>query len=100
MANPRGQQRDKPFRDALRVEAALAESGDDTPAKPGTIRFIARSLLLRAGAETAAAKEVGDRLDGKPAQAVEMSGSVAISHEDALEQLDGPGEGDQAQTPG
>jgi hypothetical protein len=70
MANPRGQQRDKPFRDALRMEAKLAEDGEQTPAKPGSIRFIARALLLRASEETAAAREVGDRLDGKPAQAI------------------------------
>lgn len=70
MANPRGQQRDKPFRDALRMEAALAERGEDTPAPRGSLRWIARQLLIRAGEETAAAREVGDRLDGKPAQAV------------------------------
>jgi hypothetical protein len=70
MANPRGQQRDKPFRDALRLEAKLAEDGEETPAPKGSLRWIARQLLERAGAETAAAKEVGDRLDGKPAQAI------------------------------
>lgn len=72
MANPnsRGQQRDKPFRDALRMEAKLAEDGEETPAKPGSLRFIARSLLIRAGDETVAAKEVGDRLDGKVPQGV------------------------------
>ena len=62
--------KDKPFRDALRMEAALAENGEESPAKPGSLRYIARSLLLRAADETAAAKEVGDRLDGKPAQAI------------------------------
>lgn len=62
--------KDKPFREALRMEAALAEEGDDTPGKPGSLRFIARQLLNRAGLETAAAREVGDRLDGKPAQAI------------------------------
>jgi hypothetical protein len=70
MANPRGQQRDKPFRDALRMEAKLAEDGEPTPAKPGSLRYIARALVLRAADETAAAREVGDRLDGKPAQAI------------------------------
>lgn len=70
MANPRGQQRDKPFRDALRMEAALAESGEPTPAPEGSLRWIARQLLVRAGGETAAAREVGDRLDGKVAQAL------------------------------
>jgi hypothetical protein len=72
MANPksRGQQRDKPFRDALRVEANLADNGEETPAPKGSLRWIARQLLNRAGDETAAAREVGDRLDGKPAQAI------------------------------
>jgi hypothetical protein len=96
----RGQQRDKPFRDALRMEAALADKGEPSPAKPGSLRFIARAMLERAAAETAAAREVGDRLDGKPAQAVEMSGGLSLSHEDALEQLDRPPEGNTAETAG
>lgn len=89
MANPasRGQQRDKPFRDALKMEAILAENGEETPAKPGSIRYIARQLLIRAGEDTAAAKEIGDRLDGKPAQAVEMSGSLEMTHEERLARL-------------
>ena len=62
--------KDKPFRDAIRMEAALAEQGEDTPAHPGSLRYIARELLKRAGIETAAAREIGDRLDGKPAQAI------------------------------
>jgi hypothetical protein len=70
MANPRGQQRDKPFRDAIRMEAALAEAGEPTPALPGSIRHSARQLLIRAGEETAAFREAADRLDGKPAQAI------------------------------
>lgn len=70
MANPRGQQRDKPFRDAIRMEVALSEQGEPTPAPAGTLRYIARQLLIRAGEDTTAAKEVADRLDGKPAQAI------------------------------
>lgn len=71
MARPAGSKnKDKPFRDALRMEANLAEAGDETPAKKGSLRWIARQLLNRAGEETAAAREVGDRLDGKPAQAL------------------------------
>jgi hypothetical protein len=98
MGRPSGSpNKDKPFRDALRLEANLAENGEESPAKKGSLRWIARQLLERAGAETAAAKEVGDRLDGKPAQAVEMSGALSISHEDALNELDdGPGTDDQA----
>jgi hypothetical protein len=79
--------KDKPFRDAIKIEAALAENGDETPAPEGSLRWIARQLLKRAGAETAAAKEVGDRLDGKAAQALEMSGSLEMTHEERLARL-------------
>jgi hypothetical protein len=100
MARPAGSQnKDKPFRDALKMEAALAEKGDPTPAPEGSLRWIARQLLVRAGAETSAAKEVGDRLDGKPAQAVEMSGSLGISHEEALNELDDGGNGTATNEP-
>lgn len=64
------QNKDKPFRDAIRMEAALAEQGEPSPAQPGSLRYIARQLLVRAAVETAAAREIGDRLDGKPAQAI------------------------------
>jgi hypothetical protein len=65
MANPRGQQRDKPFRDALRME--LAALGEDSKA----LRSIARSLIAAASeGKMDAIKEIGDRMDGKPAQAV------------------------------
>lgn len=64
------QNKDKPYRDALRIESKLAEDGIDTPAKEGSLRWIARQQLIRAGAETAAAREIADRLDGKPAQAI------------------------------
>lgn len=71
MARPAGSSnKDKPFRDALRMEAVLAEEGEQSPAHKGSLRWIARQLLNRAGDETAAAREVGDRLDGKPAQAI------------------------------
>lgn len=65
MANPRGQQRDKPFRDALRME--LAALGDDSKA----LRGIARSLIAAASeGKMDAIKEIGDRMDGKAAQAI------------------------------
>ena len=62
--------KDKPFRDALRIEAALAEAGDESPAKPGTIRWAAKQLLVRAADDTASFREAADRMDGKPAQAI------------------------------
>lgn len=71
MPRPAGSQnKDKPFRDALRMEAELAEKGEESPAPRGSLRWIARQMLNRAGEETAAAREVGNRLDGKPAQAI------------------------------
>ena len=67
MANPhpviRGQQRDKPFREALRMEIAAA--GDDFKA----LRRVAQALLTKAeSGDVGAIKEVADRLDGKVAQ--------------------------------
>jgi hypothetical protein len=90
MPRPAGSQnKDKPFRDALRME--LAAAGDDHKA----LREIARNLIAQAGKNDPSAlpaiKEIGDRLDGKPAQALEMSGSLAMSHEEALNELDDGG---------
>jgi hypothetical protein len=68
--NPGGEWKDKPFRRALLMEAKLAEKGQESPAPKGSLRYIARQLLNRAGEETAAAREIGDRLDGRPAQAI------------------------------
>lgn len=65
MANPRGQQRDKPFLAALRLE--VAEASDD----PKRLRKIAKALLAEAeGGDISAIKEVADRLDGKVPQAI------------------------------
>lgn len=89
MARPKGSpNKDKPVRDALRLEAALAEAGEPTPSKPGSLRWAARQMIIRAGEDTATFREVADRLDGKPAQAVEMSGGLAITHEQALDELE------------
>src|SRR5262249_14045214 len=65
MANHRGQQRDKPFRDALRMEIAAA--GDNHKA----LRKVARALLAKAAAgDVHAIREVGDRMDGRVPQAI------------------------------
>ncbi len=75
--------KDKPFRDALRVE--LAAAGEDQKA----LREIAKAVIEKAKqGDPQAVKEIADRLDGKPAQAVEMSGGLAITHEEALDELE------------
>lgn len=68
MANPTGKSgpRDKPFRDALRME--LAAAGEDHKA----LRLIARNLIqLAASGDMQAIREIADRTDGKVAQAIE-----------------------------
>src|SRR5262245_8818045 len=66
---PRGQQRDKPYREALRMELAVA--GEDMK----KLREIARTHIEKAAAgDMQAIKELADRLDGKPAQKLEHSG--------------------------
>jgi hypothetical protein len=95
MGRPAGSQnKDKPFREALRME--LAALGEDDPK---ALRGLARNLIaIASGSEgLPAIKEIADRLDGKPAQAVEMSGNLAVSHEEALNELDEPGADDQAE---
>lgn len=52
------------------MEAALAEKGEDTPAHRGSLRWIARQMLIKAGEDTSAAFGIRDTLDGKPAQAI------------------------------
>jgi hypothetical protein len=64
--NPRGQQRDRLYREALRLE--LAEMGVDLK----KLREIARVHIEKAaGGDLQAIKELADRLDGKPTQLLE-----------------------------
>lgn len=48
----------------------MAEKGEESPAPVGSLRWIARNQLKLAGADTSAAKEIADRLDGKVPQGV------------------------------
>ena len=74
--------KDKPFRDALRME--LAAVGEDHRA----LRLIARNLITLATKDDdkamPAIREVADRLDGKPAQAIvggdEDDNPVSVLH--------------------
>ena len=67
---PRGQQRDKPYREALRME--LAAAGEDMK----RLREIAKVHIEKAAAgDMQAIKELADRLDGRPAQILEHAGA-------------------------
>lgn len=60
-----GPKREKPFRDALIL--ALKDAAEDKR----SLRKVAESVIDEAiKGNMAAAKEIGDRLDGKPAQAI------------------------------
>jgi hypothetical protein len=67
--NPRGQQRDRLYREALRLE--LAAAGEDLK----KLREIAKIHIEKAVAgDMQAIKELADRLDGRPAQMLEHGG--------------------------
>jgi hypothetical protein len=74
MANPRGQQRDKPFLAALRLEIAeLAEN-------PKGLRAVAKKLIEKAaGGDVSAIKELADRLDGRVPQAITGEDGAALA---------------------
>lgn len=85
-ANPGGRPKERPFRTALNMQ--LKAAGEDLP----QLREIADELIKQAKAgELPAIKEIADRLDGKPAQQLNLAGhdgeafKVAITKdEDAL----------------
>jgi hypothetical protein len=64
--------KDRIWSEALRM--AVLEDGPDGRKK---LRVIAESCVAAAmGGDIQAIKEIGDRLDGKPAQSVEMTGDI------------------------
>ena len=66
--NPGGRPKEKPFADALRME--IADAGEDHK----SLRRVARALIKKAeSGDIRAIRELADRLDGKPIQAVEAS---------------------------
>ena len=73
MGRPLGSQnKDKPYRDALRMEAAALANGEVVSHPKGSLRAIAQARLLQASIAEghADAKEIADRLDGRVPQAV------------------------------
>jgi hypothetical protein len=71
MGRPKGaQNKDKPYRDALRLEVAALAAGEVIKHPKGSLRRVAQQHIFRAGEETAAQRELADRLDGKVPQAI------------------------------
>jgi hypothetical protein len=73
MGRPLGSQnKDKPYRDALRMEAAALANGEIMKHPVGSLRAIAQARLLAACTDDGQsdAKEIADRLDGRVPQAV------------------------------
>jgi hypothetical protein len=67
--NPKGAKSDKEWRDALRL--ALHEEYEDEGKKSKALRLVARAVVKKAiEGDITAAKEIGDRLDGKAPQAI------------------------------
>ena len=62
------QNKDKPFRDALRMESKALENGEVINHPKGSLRWNAQQLLMKGEAPTI--KEIADRLDGKVPQAM------------------------------
>lgn len=93
MARPKGaENRDKPFRDALRLAINEAD-GDEKK-----LRKVARALVTKAmDGDVQAIREIGDRLDGKVAQIVEAThfngDATDMSDDDLANIAAGRGEG-------
>lgn len=60
--------RQKPFADALRIEAAALDAGQIERHPKGSLRWNAQRLLLNG--EQPSIKELADRLDGKVPQGI------------------------------
>ncbi len=68
--NPRGQQRDRIYREALRLELADMSEGVDLK----KLRQIARAHIEKAASgDMQAIKDLADRLDGRPAQILDLN---------------------------
>ena len=67
MARPLGSpNKDKPFKEALRMETLALANGEVIEHPRGSLRWNAQRLLM--SGEVQSVREVADRLDGKPVQ--------------------------------
>lgn len=75
---PRGPKADKIWANALRL-AVMRETTDENGRKSNYLTRIAQNMVRKAeDGDVMAMKEIGDRLDGKPAQAIEHSGDMIV----------------------
>lgn len=81
--NPGGKPKTKPFKDALLIEAKAAENEEPCVAPKGSLRWNARQLLEQG--DVPSIREIADRLDGKPVQAVE--GEMKVSADETISGL-------------
>ena len=87
--NPKGAKSDKEWREAIRLAVNEVRKGPTGGKARKILRQLARKLVDRAlDGDIAALKEIGDRLDGKPAKSVELRGKVGLTHEQALNELE------------
>ena len=69
--NPGGRPKEKPIRDALRMELAATDLPGYQLPKPYTLRALARAQIEKAAnGDTQAFKEIADRIEGKVPQGI------------------------------
>ena len=67
--NPLGRSKTKPYQEAL-MRVLLREDGDIPQGKTNLDRVVSTHLTVALGGDVSALKDIADRLDGKPAQAI------------------------------
>ena len=85
--NSVGRKSDKEWRDAIRkaVHEQRTVDEDGKPAKRKALFLLARKTVDEAlNGNMVAAKEIGDRLDGRPAQAVDVAMAVSVERIERL----------------
>jgi hypothetical protein len=87
--NPTGKNGQKPISDAIRSLLSRKPSeGFKVKTCKTNAQLIALNLVAAAiGGNKDATKEVIDRVEGKPAQALEHSGQLTLTHEEILAHL-------------
>ena len=84
MGRPKGaENKDKSWRDAIRraVHELRVAEGDEKGKKVRALRLLAQRLVTRAlDGDVTALKEIGDRLDGKATQQVQVDKNIQITH--------------------